>query len=108
MFSTNAVPAPATATERAILKALAGGRQLRQYEIARKIGLTEHHDWGTHAALEAMVEAGSITYSHYHLITAKGEQSKKTYRFFRLAHPPCPMRKRNVILDWLRSAGLPA
>lgn len=96
---------PTVATVAAIRRALAGGRELRQFEIAKRIGLTEHNDWSTHAVLNAMADAGTLTVSHRRIITSKGELSKKTYRFFRLAQQPRPMKRRDVVQDWLRIIG---
>jgi hypothetical protein len=97
---------PTTATEAAIRRALAGGRVLRQYQVADRIGLTEHHDWSTHAVLNAMVDRGELTVENLRIVTRHGELSKRTYRHFSLAHQPRPMRRRDVVGAWLRIVGL--
>ena len=101
------------ATQTAILTILADGRQLRQFEIAAELGLTEHHDWSTHAALEAMLRTELITFEHYHNITKKGGLSKRTYRHFSLTYKGSQairtrrpgMRRRDILRDWVRALG---
>jgi hypothetical protein len=92
-------------TESAIRRALAGGRVLRQYQIADRIGLTEHHDWSTHAVLNSMADRGDLTVEHLRIITRTGELSKKTYRHFSLTQQPRPMRRRDILADWAGALG---
>ena len=110
-------PVPRTTTQAqqaqqaAIVRILKGRRQLRQFQIAAELGLTEHHDWTTHAILNAMVRDGILWETYYHEINKDGSYSKKTYRHFSLAartraeHPYRPMRKRDILRDWARALG---
>jgi hypothetical protein len=101
------------ATKSAILAILADGRQLRQFEIAAKLGLTEHHDWSTHATIEAMLRDGLIAFERYHNVTKKGGLSKLTYRHFSLTYKGSQtartrshgMRRRDILRDWARMLG---
>jgi DNA-binding CsgD family transcriptional regulator len=101
------------ATQSAILALLADGRQLRQFEIAAELGLNEHHDWSTHATLEAMIRAELITFERYHNVNVKGGLSKRTYRHFSLTYKGSQaartrrpgMRRRDILRDWARALG---
>jgi DNA-binding CsgD family transcriptional regulator len=111
MTRTESQATQATQTE--ILAILADGRQLRQFEIAAELSLTEHHDWSTHASLEAMLSAGLITFERYHNVTKGGGLSKRTYRHFSLTYKGSQairtrrpgMRKRNILINWARALG---
>jgi predicted ArsR family transcriptional regulator len=100
-------------TQAAILAILAGGRQLRQFEIAAELGIAEHNDWSTHATLEAMIRAELITFERFHNITKKGGLSKRTYRHFRLTVAGSQairtrrhgMKRRDILKDWLQALG---
>jgi predicted ArsR family transcriptional regulator len=101
------------ATQAAVLAILAGGRQLRQFEIAAELGLTEHHDWSTHASLEALIKGGLITFERYHNVNRKGGLSKRTYRHFRLTVAGSQairtrrpgMKRRHILRDWIQALG---
>lgn len=101
------------ATQAEILAILADGRQLRQFEIAAELGLTEHHDWSTHATIEAMLKDGLITFERYHNVTKKGGLSKLTYRHFSLTYKGSQairtrrpgMRRRDILKNWARALG---
>jgi DNA-binding CsgD family transcriptional regulator len=74
------------ATQAAILTILSTGEQLRQYEIARELGIHEHNDWSTRAVLEAMIRSELIEMERYNSINKDGSLSKLTYRHFRLTY----------------------
>jgi len=101
------------ATQTAVLTILADGEQLRQFQIAARLGLTEHHDWSTHAALEALIKAELITFERYHNITKGGGLSKRTYRHFSLTYKGSQtvrtrrpgMRRRDILRDWASALG---
>lgn len=79
------------ATEAAVRLALAEGRVLRQYEVARRLGIQEYNDWSTHALLDALIQKGIVSVSPLYILCRGGKVSKRAYRHFFLTPQPRPM-----------------
>jgi hypothetical protein len=108
--TTYATSSLTTAT--AIIRILSGGRQLRQYQIAAELGLTEYRNWSTHAALNSMANDGILVVDRFHVTLKDGSLSRKAYRHFGLATHTCSpqpqdkprRRRRDILKDWALAA----
>lgn len=100
-----------TAAEAQIITILSTSpRPLRQFEIADRLGLPEHHDWSTHAILKSMVHSGRVQLIETQVPTRKGSlhahRTIKTYtetppRTFNNRQSTQQQLTRRPVLDWM-------
>lgn len=92
-----------------IMEILANEPHLRQFEISSRLGLTEYHNYSTHAALASLIKSELVSAQKYHIIIKGGNLSKLAYRHFALTRKGAHscrirhhgMRKRDILREWI-------